>query len=185
MNLVVAAITGVDLDGHLYAIEQTRRCIPHETRQHIHYAPGITRDDYSRIVVKELPQMLPDADFVLIVQADGYALHPERWTDEFFTADYCGAPFPSGEVGNGGVSLRSRRFLLWSSVLHEPDIPEDAYLCQKHGAWLRSKGLVFAPQDLAHRFSHEHPVNGEPWDIRDSFAVHGRWNLPESCEKPS
>lgn len=176
MTITVAAITGVNLDGHRGAIARTRLCLPFETKSHIHYAPGMTRDDYSRIIVKNLVEMI-DSDFVMIVQADGFARNPQNWSDEFLNYDFVGAPFPNGEVGNGGFSLRSRRFLEVSATLPEPEMPEDAYLCQYRRAEMEAEGIRFAPTNVAHRFSHEHKVNGEPWDAEDSFGFHGTWNV--------
>ena len=58
-----------------------------------------------------------DTDFCLIIQGDGFVIHPENWTDEFLKYDYIGAPWRNLahysfiRVGNGGFSLRSKKLL--------------------------------------------------------------------------
>ena len=74
-----------------------------------------------------------DSEYVLIVQDDGYIINPKKWTNEFLAYDYIGAPWPGqyswrkrwknetyqkayinskkNRIGNGGFSLRSRKFL--------------------------------------------------------------------------
>jgi hypothetical protein len=113
---------------------------------------------------------------VLICQADGYGRNIEHWSDEFLNFDYVGSPFPNGEVGNGGLSLRSKRFLEASAALPEPDLPEDSYLCQYHRKELESQGITFAPLEVAIRFSFEHPVEGFPWKVEQSWGAHGQWH---------
>jgi hypothetical protein len=79
--------------------------------------------DYNRIVFEMLPAKV-ETDFVLMIQFDGFAINEGRFTDDFFTYDYIGAPWAAGvvpghgaTVGNGGFSLRSRRLLQVLSAL--------------------------------------------------------------------
>ena len=77
-------------------------------------------------------------EYTLLVQDDGYIINPNLWTDEFLKYDYIGAPWPgdwgwvqkscgkehyrgiihrklsTNRVGNGGFSLRSKKFLEYS-----------------------------------------------------------------------
>jgi len=174
--ITVCAVTGVDFQGHLSAIERTQLAIPHFTRSKFIPMAGMTRDDYSRFIVTRLNFSI-DTEFVLICQADGYGIRKELWSDEFMDWDYVGAPWPNGEQGNGGLSLRSKRFLEASAALPEPDLPEDAYLCQYHRGELEQKGIRFAPLEVAIRFSFEHPVEGIEWKVERSWGFHGLWNL--------
>jgi hypothetical protein len=169
--ITVVAVTGVDLEGHLRAIERTQAAIPHFTRQHLHYSPGMTREDYSVFIVKRLHELIT-TEFALICQADGYGINRGLWTDEFLEYDYTGAPFPNGQVGNGGLALRSKRFLEVSAALPDPDIPEDAYLCQYRRSDVEAALMRFAPIEIAQRFSYEHPVAGHPWSPEDSWGRH-------------
>ena len=169
--ITVCAVTGVDFQGHLEAIERTQLAIPHFTRSKFIPMAGMTRDEYSRFIVNRLNHCI-DTEHVLICQADGYGIHKELWSDEFLDFDFIGAGWPNGEVGNGGLSLRSKRFLEASAALPEPDLPEDAYLCQYHRGELEAKGIRFAPLEVAIRFSFEHPVEGIEWNPDDSWGRH-------------
>lgn len=173
--ITVCAVTGVDPIGHMEAIRNTQLAIPHFTRMEFKYISGLTLQQYSVFIVKKLHEII-ETQHVLICQADGYGRYEQNWSEEFLEYDFIGAPFPTGEVGNGGFSLRSHAFLRASSTLPEPDIAEDAYLCQFNRPHLESLGMKFAPLEIAQRFSFEHPVEGHPWDPKDSFGFHGSWN---------
>jgi hypothetical protein len=141
-----------------------------------------SHEEYSRIVLKELYPHIATSH-VLLVQWDGYVVHPEMWMDEFLASDYLGAAWPDGKggysVGNGGFSLRSRRLL---EVLQDDGFTlvtntEDVTICGHHRPRLESEfGIRFASTDLAKRFSFE-------MDARDviagakTFGFHGIFNL--------
>lgn len=134
-------------------------------------------EDYSNFVIRRLGDYVR-GDYVLIVQGDGFIVHPECWTPDFLTVDYIGAPWPNHpeKVGNGGFSLRSRRLLnalknLDTSNMH----PEDDYICRLHRAELESRyGIVFAPHALAEKFSFEEIDPTIP-----TFGFHGIYNVPK------
>jgi len=114
---------------------------------------------------------------VLLVQHDGFVLNPDSWEDEFLQYDYIGAPwlvadwsvtrfnFPekllgTQVVGNGGFSLRSKKFLNASTRLAQEGIikkfdPEDVALCVWHKDAMEAAGARFAPPKIAARFSFE------------------------------
>jgi hypothetical protein len=146
--------------------------------------------EYSRFCAEELVKHV-DTDYVLIVQYDGFILNPDSWTDEFLEYDYIGAPwlvadwsvtdfnFPTNllgtrVVGNGGFSLRSKKFLEVSAKLMRekkiPQIhPEDVSLCIWHKDLLNKEDISIAPPELAQRFS----IEGDD-DIYDKqFGFHG------------
>lgn len=116
-------------------------------------------EKYSHFFIKKLHEHV-DTDFVLVIQYDGFILNPEAWTDEFLQYDYIGAPWwydDENNVGNGGFSLRSRKLL---KILAEDESiqehhPEDHHIARTYGNYLREKGVVFAPEDVASRFSIE------------------------------
>jgi len=132
---------------------------------------------YARFMLRDL-SVLIHHDFILVVQWDGFVLHPESWTDEFLKYDYIGAIWPEAfsrySVGNGGFSLRSRKLL---QVLREDDIqityPEDLCICDVNRHVLERKyGISFAPTAVAARFAYEHlPPEITP------FGFHGTFNL--------
>jgi len=107
--------------------------------------------------------------------------------------DYIGAPwlvnehsFSSGGsdaeflVWNGGFSLRSKKLLeLLRNDKEIPapmDRPEDTFICVDHREYLESKGVQFAPVELAKQFSLEaNEKDGVDWT--DQFGFHGLTNI--------
>ncbi len=147
-------------------------------------------EQYSKFCATELKHYV-DTDYVLIVQYDGFILNPNSWTDEFLKYDYIGAPwlvadwsvrdfnFPesllgSRVVGNGGFSLRSKKFLEVSAKLVQdgkiPQIhPEDVSLCIWHKDLLTNEGIAIAPPELAAKFS----IEGDDDVYDNQFGFHG------------
>lgn len=147
-------------------------------------------EEYSRFCIEDLHKYV-DTEFVLLVQYDGFILNPESWTNEFLEYDYIGAPwlvkdwsirdfnFPKemlGKlmVGNGGFSIRSKKFLEVSAKLAEEEKilkfhPEDTALCIWHKTDLENSGIRFAPVELAKKFSLE----GEYLPYGNQFGFHG------------
>ncbi|MEY4564932.1 MAG: hypothetical protein RLZZ618_4209 [Pseudomonadota bacterium] len=136
---------------------------------------------YSHFMLKGLLQHV-HTSHVLIIQWDGFVLHPNAWRDEFLAFDYLGAPwndYPEPwSVGNGGFSLRSRALLeaLQDSAL-EAMHPEDICICQTHRAALEAKGIRFAPRELAQYFSVE---DGEL--TAEILGFHSPCHLPAILE---
>jgi hypothetical protein len=147
-------------------------------------------EEYSKFIISELVNYI-DTPYVLVVQYDGFILNPEQWTDEFLNYDYIGAPwhvadwsirdfdFPKDSlgkkiVGNGGFSLRSKKFLEISARLfNEGKIPkphpEDVAVCVWYREHFEKEGIKFAPVELAERFS----VEGEDSVYKNQFGFHG------------
>jgi hypothetical protein len=116
---------------------------------------------YSHFCVKELGKYIT-TDFCLVVQHDGFILNPEVWTDEFLQYDYIGAAWPGGyyvnRVGNGGFSLRSKKFLdACLDIFKNEDIMEneDLLICVLRYEDFIAKGIRYAPVELAVKFSIE------------------------------
>lgn len=140
-------------------------------------------NDYCRFIMRNLVDHLT-ADYALIIQHDGYVLNPGAWTDEFYDWDYIGAPWwyqgDDRNVGNGGFSLRSRKFLEESSrlaitisTMGGNFVPEDEILCRNYAEWMRGRGVRFAPEQLAARFSLERNGKfGNVWN--GQFGFHNK-----------
>jgi hypothetical protein len=136
---------------------------------------------YSEFMLKSLLDHV-SADYVLVVQWDGYIVHPSAWQAHFLDYDYIGAPWPHiaepHAVGNGGFSLRSRRLL---QALQDPALqvehPEDIAICVTHRAALESRGLRFASTSVARRFAVE---DGDL--APDVFGFHAAYHLPSLLE---
>ena len=139
--------------------------------------------DYSHFVMRRLPAHV-DSSHALITQWDGFVVDPEAWSDEFLAYDYLGAVWPeqpaSRAVGNGGFSLRSRRFLAAGLDRRITDEhPEDQVLCRTWRDHLeREHGVHFAPAALARRFAFENEAPQGP-----TFGFHGPYNLPRFMDE--
>jgi hypothetical protein len=148
---------------------------------------------YSEFIIYKLHKYI-NTDYVLIVQNDGFVINADMWDDEFFEYDYIGAPFPIpkegddisyrspfGElirVGNGGFSLRSKRILELASELglewksYYNFWNEDGFFAVHNRHIYEEHGCVFAPIEVAAKFSHEQPVK-ETANIKP-FGFHGK-----------
>jgi len=140
--------------------------------------------DYSHFVMRRLPAYIRTSH-VLVTQWDGFVVDPGAWRHEFLAHDYVGAVWPeqpaARSVGNGGFSLRSRRFMAAGldpriSVEH----PEDEVLCRTWRDHLeREHGVSFAPPALARHFAFENEAPQGP-----TFGFHGPYNLPRFLSEP-
>jgi hypothetical protein len=134
---------------------------------------------YSNLVLGGLLPFV-DTSHVLIVQWDGFVLHPQAWDPAFLECDYLGAPWGRAQhghwVGNGGFSLRSRRLL---QALMQPALrarwhhPEDICIAQTLRDALQAQhGIRFGDLALARRFAYENEPPPGP-----CFGFHGMVNL--------
>ena len=135
--------------------------IVHETN-----IPTLT--DYNLWITKKLKDIIK-TEYCLIFQWDGFPVNAEAWRDDWLDYDYIGAPWltqpwPEDQtVGNGGFSLRSRKYLeLASSENYNGKMPEDEYFCRQH-----KLDCSYAPVDQAFNFAVE--------DIyyKGQFGFHG------------
>jgi hypothetical protein len=144
-----------------------------------------------------------ESDHVLLIQDDGHIVNPDLWTDEFLQYDYIGAPWPSEDswisqqylpqqeyirkyfplnrVGNGGFSLRSKKFLKFANQYLSCDgLGEDTFLCTRVYNEAIEYGIKFAPFELATQFSYENPCteHGYSWQSRIVFdkTKHFGWH---------
>jgi len=149
-------------------------------------------DEYSYRTIFELPKYI-DTEFAMLIHADGFIVNPDAWKKEFLDYDYIGAPFalPKDDfsyrdafgkivrVGNGGVSLRSKRLMDLALKLDLPwesfhgSYNEDGFICCKNRHIYEANGMKFAPIELAKYFSHEKPT--PEIDGAKPFAFH-KWD---------
>ena len=146
-------------------------------------------------------------DFALIVQDDGWALNGNNWNDEWYGYVYIGAPCHAALLKrdgvdyivrnyewenepdalilqNGGLSLRSHRFLKAPSYhgiiykLHNEPLllNEDIQLGFLLRDQLEKSGLLFAPTETAKYFSVEYmgPKTHENLDLTKVFGHHSQ-----------
>jgi len=151
-----------------------------------------------------------ESDFVLIIQDDGHIVNPTIWSDKFLEYDYIGAPWPNSkkwkkrfkkkynkkiadqiiqnidknQVGNGGFSLRSKKFLEYSSNFNDCEgIDEDIFLCIYNYENAKNFGINFAPFSTAKKFSYEmsmrkifkyHETKNKEFNKENHFGWHGK-----------
>lgn len=134
-------------------------------------------EKYSQFMTKGLREHIA-TPFALVVQWDGYVIHPDSWQDSFRNYDYIGARWPwlppGQDIGNGGFSLRSKRLL---DALADPDIKdftvEDIAIGQTYRPLLEDRYAIrFAPAAVADQFSFE--VAPPP---RPTFGFHALFNF--------
>lgn len=137
-------------------------------------------------------------DFCLNIQHDSTIIDSSKWDNRFLNYDYIGAPWPMdiiqasdmvankldripNVVGNGGFSLRTRKFVEESSTLEWKHKNEDLNICVFNYHNMVDAGIKFAPPQLAAKFSVEHPTLYKTF-YRDylfsyhSFGFHGEFN---------
>jgi len=147
--------------------------------------------EWGRFIVFELYKYIY-TDFVILIHADGFIVNPNKWTNEFLKYDYIGSPWPLSDhpiafrdalgnpcrVGNS-VSLRSKKILelptklklKWKNfIMNFPN--EDGYLCAQHKILLESKGVKFAPLEIAIHFGRESQI---PENIGISPFLFHKW----------
>jgi hypothetical protein len=138
--------------------------------------PIHSRSDYSLFLMHNLADHV-STSHALCVQWDGYVLNGGAWSRDFLDYDYIGAVWPQFEdernVGNGGFSLRSHRLLkALADLPYTTGVPEDVLICRTFRETLEEKGLRFATEEVARKFSYERsaPSGRE-------FGFHGAFNL--------
>ncbi len=132
------------------------------------------------------------------MQHDSTIIDITNWDDRYLEYDYIGAPWPMSivqasdmvagriekipnVVGNGGFSLRTRKFVEESASLGWQHKNEDLNTCVFNYDRMTERGITFAPPSLAAKFSVEHPTEHKYFN-RDillsysSFGFHGEFN---------
>lgn len=134
--------------------------------------PVIGLDGYSKFCIREMHKYV-NTTHALVVQYDGFPINGEAWTDEFLKYDYIGAVMaPSGIVGNGGFSLRSRNLMKWIAQQPWEDVhPEDSAICIRHREEIEKAGFKIAPPQIANRFA----VEGRSWNSKEWQGTANGW----------
>ena len=107
-NVTLAAMTSVDIYETIRALEYSMRGInfgdvvlithrrPLTLPRTIRYSHTTKLNDIDKFnykMVYELGKHI-HTDYVLLVHADGFVVHPESWREEFLAYDYIGSPWP-------------------------------------------------------------------------------------------
>ena len=146
--------------------------------------PLTSMTSYNSFCLKELVKYVK-SDFMLTIHTDGFIINPHLWTDDFLDYDYIGAPWPTdapwcvnSRVGNGGFSLRSRRFMELALQLNDDanSTPEDILLTNTHYEYFTALGCRYAPVHVAMRFALEAKIPECEYNLNNSFGFHGKGN---------
>lgn len=125
--------------------------------------PQLDYKQYNIFIIKNYNDYI-NTEFLLHIQNDGFIINPQAWTDEFLNYDYIGALWPlhlasnnpDWRCGNGGFTLRSKKFLEISQKYCPADGGNEDYLvCQKYRNIFLEHNIKYATNDLAVRFSVE------------------------------
>lgn len=138
---------------------------------------------YNKFILTKLHEYI-SAEYCLIFQHDGFIINPQFWDERFLEYDYIGALFPKASwnkinrVGNGGFSLRSKKFIKYCTSLDlDFSFNEDKLICTDHYNELCRSGFTFAPPELAAKFSLEED-NEYNNNIEQVFGFHGSSRRP-------
>jgi len=135
---------------------------------------NLTTTQYNMILMNHnFYQCIPTEQF-LIFQTDSIILERNRALLELFLQyDYVGAPWKSGDVGNGGFSLRrkSKMIQICTTVLSPKGINEDVYFTQQPHV-----PLYMPSWETAHFFSVETIFH------ETSFGIHAAWKYMNKTE---
>ena len=200
VTLCCISSVDIDIDNHIKALQYSSRGIQYgktifisdiEIREEgIQWIPftKMNYGDWNVFVLNRLHAFI-NTEFVLLIQSDGFVINPDKWDKNFLNYDYIGAPWPHQHdninvvgdvrVGNGGFSLRSKKFLESASKINSPDRHrelekwnEDWYYCVQKRKLFEDSGMKFAPLDTAKYFAHELPCEEIEGII--PFGFHGR-----------
>ncbi len=155
------------------------------------------RSGFNSLFIEQTEKYITD-DFCLNIQHDSTVISPQRWNNEYLNYDYIAAPWPmhiiqssdmvAGQiqdirntVGNGGFSLRTRKYVEESAKLEWFHKNEDLNACIFNYDRMIDRGIKFAPKELACNFSVEHPMSYKDFNrdfvfTYNSFGFHGEFN---------
>lgn len=199
-NVSLVAVSSIKIDETIFALMESAKeidyfeiiFISHEEPKNLPAGIKFKKcdrlksiEDYNYFMLFKLSEYIY-SEFSLVVQYDGYVLHPNKWHSEFLHYDYIGALWPknyyflkTGEnirVGNGGFSLRSKKLL---NIFNDLEIVfkdknissynEDSVICLYCRRILETHGIKFAPVSIASMFSTEELFNDPS---KESFGFH-------------
>lgn len=193
-QVTLVALSGIDYQTkeNIEALKKSCEGIEWGAVKYIQQASITSIDSWNEAIIYDLPKYI-DTEFAFLAHSDGYPKNPGCWREDFLLYDYIGAPWPlpmdpysyrdeSGglvRVGNS-VSIRSKK--LMDLIAQTPreyfrsfkekygNTNEDGYICCHNRQYLESRGIKFAPLEIAKYFSKEHEIP-ENQGI-ETFAFH-------------
>jgi hypothetical protein len=146
----------------------------------------LSHHTYSKFILHELNNFI-DTEFCLITHDDGFVINPQLWNDNFLSYDYIGAPwrahYPHARVGNGGFSLRSKKFISLCQQLSWNGGHEDSECCIFNRNFFIKNGCKYAPIEVAMKFALESKIpECSNYSLDTCFGFHGRGTVFEVFE---
>ena len=208
-NVTLIAVSSIEIERTIRAFQYSCRSInfgevkfvTHEDVNPegitVHKVPRInSSDEFSKITIYDLPKYV-DTEYCILIQYDGFIVHPEQWTDEFLNYDWIGPLWTEGhnyfdKNGNSirvgdGIALRSQKLMGLASKLnlpwepftnkgeHKPGFWEDSWICVKNRHIYEEHGCKFAPIEMAAKWGRE--LHTPPIPENEGitpFVFHGR-----------
>jgi|TARA_R110002020_G_scaffold425094_1_gene634541 RimJ/RimL family protein N-acetyltransferase len=150
-------------------------------------------EEFSQFVIRNYGNFF-ETEYMLNFHGDGFIQNADAWDDAFFAYDYIGAPFDAGGelpicAGNGGFSLRSKRFCEKVRELYKRLDEADPVIMSPNGREMRNQqedilvcgvfnhdlifesGLLFADKFTCSSFSTEY-LSAVYSDFINSFGFH-------------
>ena len=209
-DITLVTVTSVDVDEAVMALELSSQNLhfgsikllssqkPKNLDKNIEFIEinELNLIGYSKYILNELGKHI-DTNYCLIVQADGFVINSNLWTNEFLNYDYIGATWPKqlktinpsgtismnrNRVGNGGFSLRSKKLLnvceqIDFDKLKLPIYSEDLIICHFLYDLMLENGINFAPIEIANKFSIESIIDENKFNTEFVFGFHGKYLL--------
>ncbi len=191
-DVTLIALTNQDFAGHKKALDESCKKIEFGAVKLIWDEKCNSIDEWNRKIIYELPNYI-NTSHCLLIHADGYVVHPEKWDNNWLGYDYLGAPWPlpaddysyrdtNGNiirVGNS-VSLRSKKLMdlgthipesvFWNIKRKYGNTNEDGFICVHAREYFENSGCKFAPLEVAVHFSKEYEI---PENVGlETFAFH-------------
>lgn len=178
-NITLAIVASTHIPESKEAIQQSQKGIKFGDVVELYDQNLKSSDEYSKFILYKLNDYIR-TDYCLLIQWDGYVLRPEKWSDEFYSYDFIGSPWPEGSqperVGNGGFSFRSKKLL---NAFNELGLEftdkgtgffhEDGQICVYYRRELEDYGIKFAPVEIASRFGKELECHDS---VKEPFGFH-------------
>ena len=125
---------------------------------------NLSFEQYNAVLMNHAFYRCIHTETILIFQTDAMILEPSKLND-FLEFDYVGAPWPTGNVGNGGLSLRKKsKMLAIATTVNHFHVNEDMYFSMQKVIPLKKPTV-----EDAKRFAVETVFYDSP------FGIHAPW----------
>lgn len=119
---------------------------------------------YNLVLMSQAFYQCIPTETLLIFQTDTMILEPGQ-LEEFLSYDYVGAPWKSGHVGNGGLSLRKKsKMLSISATVNHFHVNEDVFFSMQKIVPLKKPTFQEAKRFAVETVFHDSP-----------FGIHAPW----------